>query len=77
MGLPMDDIHTPSVASGPTSNGYSNGVPKEQLTFNELMAEKARLESELKALGAVLDSVRAPTFVSSIHFLILYSMAST
>jgi len=54
----MDDIHAPTVSSGPTSAGYSNGIPKEQLTLQELMAEKDRVETELKALGQVLDSVR-------------------
>jgi 26S proteasome non-ATPase regulatory subunit 9 len=53
----MDDIHAPTVSSGPTSAGYSNGVPKEQLSLQELIAEKDRLEVELKALGQVLDSV--------------------
>ncbi|KAG9382967.1 26S proteasome non-ATPase regulatory protein [Pyrenophora tritici-repentis] len=54
----MDDIHAPTVSSGPTSSGYSNGIPKEQLSLQELMAEKDRVEAELKALGQVLDSVR-------------------
>jgi 26S proteasome regulatory subunit N4 len=53
----MDDLHTPTVASGPTSQGTSNGVPKEQMTLEELMAEKERIEAELKALSTVLDSV--------------------
>lgn len=53
----MDDIHAPTVSSGPTTNGYSNGVPKEQLSLQELIAEKDRVEAELKALGQVLDSV--------------------
>ncbi|EDU47641.1 DegQ, Trypsin-like serine protease, typically periplasmic, containing PDZ domain protein [Pyrenophora tritici-repentis] len=52
----MDDIHAPTVSSGPTSSGYSNGIPKEQLSLQELMAEKDRVEAELKALGQVLDS---------------------
>jgi len=56
IGIPMDDIHTPSVASGPTSNGYSNGVPKAQMSLSELAAEKDRLEGELSALSSVLDS---------------------
>lgn len=54
----MDDIHAPTVSSGPTSGGYTNGVPKEQLSLQELIAEKERVETELKALGQVLDSVR-------------------
>lgn len=54
----MDDIHTPTVASGPTSGGHTNGISKEQLSLQELIAEKDRVETELKALGQVLDSVR-------------------
>ncbi|KAF1914218.1 hypothetical protein BDU57DRAFT_519085 [Ampelomyces quisqualis] len=56
MGIRMDDLHTPSVASGPTSGGSSNGVPKDQQSLQELIAERDRLETELKALGQVLDS---------------------
>ncbi|KAF2177707.1 26S proteasome non-ATPase regulatory subunit 9 [Zopfia rhizophila CBS 207.26] len=52
----MDDIHAPTVASGPTSSDYSNGIPKEQLSLMELILEKDRVEAELKALGSVLDS---------------------
>ncbi|KAF1851489.1 26S proteasome non-ATPase regulatory subunit 9 [Cucurbitaria berberidis CBS 394.84] len=52
----MDDIHAPTVSSGPTSSGYANGIPKEQLSLQELIAEKDRVETELKALGQVLDS---------------------
>ncbi|KAF2793484.1 26S proteasome non-ATPase regulatory subunit 9 [Melanomma pulvis-pyrius CBS 109.77] len=52
----MDDIHAPTVSSGPTSSGYANGVSKDQLSLQELIAEKDRLEAELKALGQVLDS---------------------
>jgi 26S proteasome non-ATPase regulatory subunit 9 len=57
MGLHMDDLHAPTVASGPTTGGYSNGVSKAQLSLQELIAEKDRVEAELKALGQVLDSV--------------------
>ena len=57
MGLRMDDIHAPTVSSGPTSSAHSNGVSKDQLSLQELIAEKDRLEAELKALGQVLDSV--------------------
>ncbi|KAE9987119.1 hypothetical protein EG327_004017 [Venturia inaequalis] len=44
-------------------NGHSNGVTTDKLSFNELMAEKARLEGELTSLGAVLESVRASFLV--------------
>ena len=57
MGLRMDDLHAPTVPSGPSSVP-SNGVSKDRLSLMELIAEKDRVESELKALGSVLDSVR-------------------
>lgn len=58
MGLLMDDIHTPTVPSGPTI-GYraANGVDKEKLSLMDLISEKTRVEEELSALGSVLDSV--------------------
>ncbi|KAF2839301.1 26S proteasome non-ATPase-like protein regulatory subunit 9 [Patellaria atrata CBS 101060] len=52
----MDDIHAPTMSSGPTSNGYSNGVPKKHMSLMELIAEKDRVESELLALASVLES---------------------
>ncbi len=58
MGLHMDDIHTPTVTSGPTSGpGPANGTVKSKLSLTDLMNEKKRLEEELSALGSVLDSV--------------------
>ena len=58
MGIPMDNIHAPTVASGPTSNHQANGSSFEKLSLTELIAEKDRVENELKALGSVLESVR-------------------
>ncbi|KAL8942440.1 MAG: hypothetical protein Q9211_001383 [Gyalolechia sp. 1 TL-2023] len=57
MGLPMDDIHTPTVASGPNSARtlYSTKTDRD-VSLLDLIAEKAELEEELKALGGVLDS---------------------
>ena len=52
------DIHTPTVPSGPTTGSAANGIPKDKLTLKGLMSEMDRLEAELKALSAVLDSVR-------------------
>lgn len=57
MGLRMDDLHAPTVASGPTSQTTTNGTEKE-LSLQELIAKKENLEAELSALGSVLDSVR-------------------
>ncbi|KKZ63234.1 hypothetical protein EMCG_02439 [[Emmonsia] crescens] len=56
MGIPMDDIHAPTVASGPTSAPGRNGRELSSLSLNELFEEKTRLEAELKALSSVLDS---------------------
>jgi hypothetical protein len=44
----------PTVPSGAQVNGVNGTTPK---TFAELTAEKERLEGELSALSAVLDSV--------------------
>ncbi|KAI9822225.1 MAG: putative 26S proteasome regulatory subunit [Thelocarpon impressellum] len=52
----MESIHAPTVPSGPTSGpAGANGV-KEGLSLSELIAQKDRVESELKALSAVLES---------------------
>jgi 26S proteasome non-ATPase regulatory subunit 9 len=75
MGICMDDLHTPTVASGPTSSGYSNGIPKEQLSLQELIAEKDRLETELKALGQVLDSVSVSRNRVGLELILRDSMA--
>ena len=57
MGLPMDDLHTPTVPSGPTTRVQGNDVGLSNLTLMELIDKRNRLEEELKALGSVLDSV--------------------
>ena len=54
----MDDIHNPSVPSGPTTNGNSNGAELEKLSLFELQDQKKKVEEELSALSSVLDSVR-------------------
>ena len=62
MGLPlrMNNLHAPTVPSGPTSNAAATNGVAGQLSFAELQRQKDDVEAELKALGAVLDSVRAP-----------------
>lgn len=52
----MDDIHAPNVGASSASQPTENGVHGTK-TLPELIARKDSLESELKALGAVLDSV--------------------
>lgn len=56
MGLRMDDLHAPTVASGPSSQPSANGLEKQQ-SLQELISQKENLEAELSALGSVLDSV--------------------
>lgn len=54
-----DNIHAPTVASGPTSGGIQ--IDWSKLTMPELMQQKEKIEEELKALSTVLTSV-------SLHF---------
>jgi 26S proteasome regulatory subunit N4 len=54
----MDDLHAPTVGSGPTSNGVANGASKRDMSLKDLIAERERVEAELLALSGVLDSVR-------------------
>ncbi|KAL7629433.1 putative 26S proteasome regulatory subunit [Parahypoxylon ruwenzoriense] len=51
----MDNIHAPTVPSGPSSRPLTNGNAKH-LSFAELQAKKEDLEAELKTLSGVLDS---------------------
>ncbi|KAI9932672.1 putative 26S proteasome regulatory subunit [Aspergillus wentii] len=50
-----DNIHTPTLPSGPTTSG---GAPRDlsKLTIIELTQEKERIEEELSALSSVLSS---------------------
>lgn len=59
MGLPlrMENLHAPTIPSGPSSRSFTNGNAA-QLSFAELSQKKENVEAELKALGGVLDSVR-------------------
>ena len=61
MGLRMDDIHTPTVASGSTSGpGPASSGDKDKFSLMDLINEKTKVEEELSALGSVLDSVCIP-----------------
>ncbi|KAK3705068.1 putative 26S proteasome regulatory subunit [Vermiconidia calcicola] len=51
----MDDLHAPTVASGPTSRATANGTSK-RLPLQELISQKENLEAELSSLSSVLDS---------------------
>ncbi len=55
----MNDLHTPSVASGPISGqGAADHLNHDKLSLMDLISEKQRVEGELSALSSVLDSVR-------------------
>lgn len=57
MGLPlrMNNLHAPTVPSGPTTARAANGNSAHR-SFAELQRSKDNIEAELKALSSVLDS---------------------
>lgn len=73
----MDDLHAPTVPSGPSTQASTNGVEKPQ-SLQELISLKENLEAELSALGSVLDSVIAHIFLlrNELLWLMKSSMAS-
>ena len=52
----MNNLHAPTIPSGPTSGPAQDGQ-SIQRTMAELQQKKANMEAELRALGGVLDSV--------------------
>jgi 26S proteasome regulatory subunit N4 len=57
MGLPMDDLHTPAVPSGPSTRLQGSDPSLSKLSLMELVERRDRIEEELKTLGGLLDSV--------------------
>lgn len=57
----MNNLHAPTVPSGPTSSAAATNGVAGHLSFAELQRKKDDIEAELKALGGVLDSVRLHT----------------
>lgn len=58
MRLNMDNIHIPSIVSGPTtSHATTKTLEQGQLSLMELHSEKQRIEKEVSALSRVLESV--------------------
>lgn len=54
----MDNIHMPSVPSGPAAGrGLPRTADQDPTSLMELMAEKQRVEGELSELSSVLDTV--------------------
>ncbi|KAK2628054.1 hypothetical protein QTJ16_002700 [Diplocarpon rosae] len=58
MGLPlkMENLHAPTLTSGPTSGSATTGSQTAGLTLAQLQAKKDNLEAEIMALSEVLDS---------------------
>ncbi|EXF83209.1 26S proteasome non-ATPase regulatory subunit 9 [Colletotrichum fioriniae PJ7] len=74
----MDNIHAPTVPSGPASITSMNG-DFGRLSFAELQKKKENMEAELKALGAVLDSTdfQEPISILPKVFLLWWQRPST
>ncbi len=53
----MNNLHAPTVLSGPTSGPQGNRSALDRLSLMELISRKDNLEEELKALVSALDSV--------------------
>ncbi|EGD84915.1 hypothetical protein H112_08635 [Trichophyton rubrum D6] len=56
MGIPMNDIHTPTVPAGPVSGAGSTSTDLSKAGLTQLFDEKEKLEAELKILSDVLVS---------------------
>ncbi len=69
----MDSIHTPSVPSGSGSGRSLDGPKDKAKSLLDLMSEKQTVESELSALGSVLDSVSDASSNHSAKRLIFYA----
>jgi 26S proteasome non-ATPase regulatory subunit 9 len=69
----MENLHAPTVPSGPTSSPATNGNQTAGLSFAQLQAKKDNLEAEMRALGSVLDSVG--TILSTIRTVLMSFIA--
>lgn len=66
----MENLHAPTVPSGPTSAPATNGNQTAGLSFAQLQAKKDNLEAEMRALGSVLDSVSVSIYSRGVRLLI-------
>lgn len=53
----MENLHAPTVPSGPTTVPLTNGTNTNGLSLAQLQAKKDNIEAEIRALSSVLDSV--------------------
>jgi hypothetical protein len=67
MPAKMENLHAPTVPSGPSSRPTMNGAQTNGLSFSQLQAKKDALEAEIRALSSVLDSVR-PIYRGSVLY---------
>ncbi len=58
----MENMHAPTVSSGPTSLP-AGGLRTAGLTLPQLEEKRRNMEAELRALGAVLQSVSSSCFL--------------
>ncbi len=79
MGIPlrMENLHAPTVPSGPTSVPAINGSNTSGLSFAQLQAKKDNIEAEIRALGSVLESVGDIWILVRVPLLTAFSMALT
>ena len=57
MDARIQNMHAPTVPSGPTSGPVGGMLRTDGLTLPQLEDRKRDMEAELRALGAVLQSV--------------------
>ena len=62
----MNNLHAPSVPSGPTSGAHHDASALDRLSLMDLISRKDNVEAELKALGSVLESVSYDVSAGSI-----------
>lgn len=56
----MDDLHMPTVPSGPATGVHGNNSGLSNVSLIELISKRERVEEELKALDSILVSVSDP-----------------
>ena len=61
----MENLHAPTVPSGPTTVPVANGAHANGQSLGQLQAKKDNIEAEIKALSSVLESVCAVLYFGS------------
>ena len=58
----MENLHAPTVPSGPTSTPTQTNGVAHGLSLAQLQAKKDNIEAEMRALSGVLDSASTKAF---------------